>query len=129
MLSIVYRYVVIITERMTTCTLFLSVEGTEWNIEENWIDRWEFLSNFVSDMGRNHTIFWTSSDVHNVADWVTLNRRMDNNDTKYDNILSLSDCLLTVTYMMPIDGEYLQYCHVDDKITKVDRKKYFEESG
>ena len=118
------------TERMSNTTkeygLVLLVDGVKVGIENRWVDRWLFLSNFVSEMGNNHIITWTSSSLDDVNVWVKLNKKIDEIVT--DEIINLSDCLLTVTYMMPTTGQYLSHCYVDDKIQH-DRRKYFEESG
>ena len=124
-------------------TLSLLVDNTTIILQNGWIHRWEFLSNLVSELGNNHTIPWTLSTVDDVKEWVKLNESMDESITdrkeqtnsiedwkkqNKSNIILLSNCLLTVTYMMPTTGHYLSHCHVDDKI-QTDRRKYFEESG
>lgn len=100
--------------------------GTVIPIEGSWVPRWTFLRDLIGEMGVT-SVNWTHTGVEEVRLWVDLNRRMDKE--KVVKIYPVSKMNDTLQFMLPVNGEYLLYCWIDEKLSFDRRKELYWDLG
>lgn len=81
-------------------------------VREEWIDRWELLSNYREDVRSDIIEIPLSAGIiqKQMEKWIDLNRQMNINSKKEEKI-RFDDVMRIVQYFMPPSGRYLE--HID----------------
>lgn len=113
----------------------LVVEKAKVRVPAEWLPRWTFLQDIVSDMGVSE-IEWTRTGLQELIPWIELNERMDRAENRVDNLVYQHPTLLpissmdqVVSFMLPVDANYLLQCYIDEDVPFARRHDLYRDLG
>lgn len=131
----------------------LLVDNTTISVPEQWIRRWQFLSDYHdfttrdlpinTEEPQSNVLEWKYTPLAEVEQWVLLNQNMDKYREGYEDYgdklylvggelppsIPLSSLYKTVDFMLPYTDEFLFYTHIDKKLSPSVRSKLYDRLG
>lgn len=117
--------------------LVLVVEGKRLIVKGEWINRWEALSNVVSEMGARE-LNWTLNSTTEMQQWIKLNKMMDAGYSQFNprinrlhdvDLIDLTKVWRVVDNMIPLNDSWLTYVLIDDSLPILEKRKWYMRLG